>query len=565
MKSFKQNIILLISLLVLTLSGCEEKVLDKEPKQSFSEKDIWGNIELVKKYVWNKYNAINWKFKNNGDRPIFSFVMTDHGHNVFGDNYGTRLYNKGQVTPDNLGVFDGIWESKYENIRDVNVFFQRIDEVEGDEKVKNRLKGEMRFIRAWNYAELIRFFGGVPIITEPFQLKDDFQRTRDSYEACVDFIVEELNQVANNEQIPLETADSEWGRVNKGAALALKSEVLLYAASKLHDPETEPSGPLYDYDKDNKWQAASDAAEAVMDLGVYSLVQVDNWKEYQEMFLSKNQEIIFARQTHPRYTQYMRIDQQLSPNGFQGANTSYTPTPDLVSEFQMEDGESVGNSPLYDPSPNSIYKNREMRFYANIVYNGVEYRGREVEFYIPGGQDSEEGPGGWQASETGYAIRKYMDESFNWFEEVGYPVTPRIHFRLAEIYLNYAEAEYHLGNEDEARKYVNMIRSRANLPDIGSSGQELLEDIRHERNVELCFEGHRFFDVRRWMTTEDEFKDAMGIEWKYVDNQGNLDIDGELTYDMVTVQSRNFRQRQYYLPIPLTEVNRTNMQQNWGY
>jgi hypothetical protein len=161
-------------------------------------------------------------------------------------------------------------------------------------------------------------------------------------------------------------------------------------------------------------------------------------------------------------------------------------------------------------------------------------------------------------------MRKFMDESVDFNKGLG--KQPYIFFRLAEIYLNYAEAQYHLDNEPVAREYINKIRARVGMPDISSSGPQLLEDIRHERRIELCFESKRFFDVRRWMIAEEtDNKNAAGVEWKKVNANGELSPAGTLQYKMVTAQQRSFLARMYYLPIPLSEINKTDLQQNPGY
>src|SRR5699024_7655145 len=205
-----------------------------------------------------------------------------------------------------------------------------------DAAVKKRLKGEMKFIRAWSYAKLTNFFGGIPLITEPFELKDDFGVKRESYQASIDWIIKELDETV--EMVPAHVPADEWGRVTKGAVLALKSRVLLYAASKLHDPGTEPSGPLYDYNKDNKWEAVAAAAKEVIDMGQYSLVEVGDWKDYQDMFLHNTSEIIFAKPYSSQYRQNgANIGLVNSPNGYNGWSGN-VPTQDLVNAFQMKDG-----------------------------------------------------------------------------------------------------------------------------------------------------------------------------------------------------------------------------------
>ena len=207
-----------------------------------------------------------------------------------------------------------------------------------------------------------------------------------------------------------------------------------------------------------------------------------------------------------------------------------------------------------------MYQNRDLRFYANIIYNDAEYRGRNVEYWTPDGLDSKDGlMGGFHAVETGYCIRKFMREDYNFDTERA--STPYMSIRLAEIYLNYAEALYHTGDEINARKYLNMIRNRVHMPSVETSGQNLLDDIRHERRIELCFEGlHRFFDVRRWMTADVELnKPFEGISF-------TKDPDtGALSYSIHTQEPRIFKPEYYYLPIPLGEINRTDLEQNWGY
>lgn len=568
-----RSILIKVCIIVLyswTLSGCTDNLLDLSPTTSISDADVWEDIGLVQKYVTNTYNGINWPTAVSGTNPVFTDALTDNS--VCRYDYGTWPYAEGHATSTDAGIFNDIWGQMYGNIQKVNVFLSKIEAVDAEEEVKQSLIGQERFIRAWNYAQLVELYGGVPLITEPSDLSADFSKVkRNSYQECIEFIVSELDKVISNAQIPEVATGGDLGRVDKAAARAKKSEVLLYAASKLHDPGSEPGGPLFDYDVASKWQDAADAAKAVIDMPQFSLVQVSNAKDYQDLFLHTNSEIIFQRVTNSQFSHLGSLDQKFSPNGLKtpASISTYNPTQNIVDEFQMKDGKSIEESAMYDPSPATIYKNRELRFYADIVYNGAEYRGETMQFYLPDGNQSQYGPGGaGQYSLTGYTVRKYMDESYDWTSPEK-AVTPRIYFRLAEIYLNYAEAEYHLGHEDVAREYVNKIRNRVHLPDISSSGQQLLKDIMHERTIELFFEDRYFYDARRWMTAEASFKDALGISWKYVDADGKLISPSQpgarLTYSIVTAQERSFPARQYYAPIPLAEIQNSSIEQNPGY
>lgn len=575
MKIFRIIAIMFVLAGLFTFSGCEEEVLDKEPKTSFSEKDIWADFELTKMYVWNAYKALGaWGIGRMSVTNYLTSPLAGASDQAYGFHNASslRTYMRGEMNPDDMDPFDALWEDHYATIKDINEFFVNIDDVEADEDEKTRLKGEMKFIRAYVYHELANIWGGVPLIKEPFTLNDDFNVPRNSYKECVDYIVKELDEALS--MVPKTVPSSEWGRVTKGAVLALKSRTLLYAASKLHDSGTEPSGPLFNYDKANKWQEVSNAAKAVMDLNLYSLVEVNDWEEYQRMFLSNNEEVIFAKAHNPEHnhgaSEYP--DRLFRPAGFAAGWSYNQPIQNFVDDFQMEDGLSMEESPLYGPTVDSMYANREWRFYANIFYNGAPFdppltspRPGEVEYFLPGGRDGIDGPQSWNATLTGYNQRKYTDETFDGSKGLN-STTPYFYFRLAEIYLNYAEAQYHLDNEEIARNYVNMIRNRVNLPDVNSSGQELLEDIRHERKIELCFENHRFWDARRWMIAEDVFsEDAVGIEWQKLDEEGDLDPNGELSFKYFTVEERNFVERQYYLPIPRSEIQKSDLQQNMGY
>jgi starch-binding outer membrane protein, SusD/RagB family len=564
-----KKILLLISLSIFIFVGCEEKVLDKSPRDSFSDQDIWSSLPLAQKYLNNIYNVTgNWGLSNSPHEGLSS--LCDETYNIH--NVGSVIHHTGAITPDNLGTlsdrrpFVGSryhWDNLYFFIRQANIFLQNIDAVPGDEDTKKRLKGEAKFLRAKAYHRLIRFWGGVPIINNVFSLDDDFIVPRDSYKACVEFIVSELDEA--KDMVPLEVPSGEWGRVTKGAVLTLKAQVLLYAASKLHDPGSQPNGPLYTYDKANKWQDAADAIKAVMDLGIYELVQVNDAAEYQALFFGNSPEIIFAKPNDQQYSKNAIWAKYNTPNGYSGWS-GHCPTHNFVQTFQMSDGMSVDESPLYhDDGSTGMYENREMRFYANIVYQGCFYRGRNTEFYIPGGVDSKDGPGNWNTSKTGYTIRKYMDESYDF--QASIPPTPYIIYRLAEIYLMYAEAQYELGNEDIAREYVNKIRNRAHLPDLDPSlsGEELMEAIRHEKLIELCFENQRYFDITRWMIAEDVIVNAEGVEWRLLNAQGQVDPNGELKYIPITTQVRVFPKKQYYMPIPRYEVQKAELEQNDGY
>ncbi len=552
MNSINKILIVLAALAVLVFQGCEEQVLDKPPRDVFSEVDVWNDIELAKKFQTTIYNGL-WLSPY---KEIFAASSDEalSAENITGINNFTR----GMIAPDYMMQFAPIWAFEYRYIRKANIFLDGIEALEGDEEVKNVLKGETKFLRARMYFDLIKLFGGVPLITDVFELDDEFMVSRDSYESIVDWIVKELDEAAA--LVPAVRPASEWGRVTKGACLATKSNVLLHANSKLHDPSTQPSGPLFDYTKDT-WQACADAAKAVIDMPQYSLQPVETWQDYHRIFIEPNPEIIFAKVYHNNYGNRAAHICYANAPVKDGGWAEHTPLQGLIDEYEMDNGKRIYEEGSgYNPSIETIYSNREKRFYANILYHGSVWK-TPLDVVYPGGIEVSTPP----YICTGYRLRKFMDETIQYMAgENG--DTPWVWLRLAELYLNYAEAQFELGHEDIARDYVNIIRNRVGLPDITSSGQELFNDIVHERQIELCFEYHRFFDVRRWMIADStDNKDAMGIVWEKLDSQGNLDPNGTLSYRYDLFYEREFTDKMYYLPIPYSEIVKTELEQNPGY
>lgn len=561
---------IIIVFALLSVTACERDILDTVARDAFAEDLIYSDPEQVERLVFTAYNSTeSW--------GINRFQWWGRRFNIEGASYEAKfnfqdldLFRvRAGWTPSNTGLFREKWSNYWDYIRLTNEFLDRIDDSESmrlnPEKVEV-LKAEMKFLRANLYAKLIKYYGGVPILERALGLEDNFDLVRNSYEECVAFIVKELDEAAAT--LPLSRPDNELGRATKLAALAVKSRTLLYAASKLHDPNTTPNGPLYDYNKSTKWQDAADAAKAVMDLlGTPELIAVNDAAEYQKLFLSPNEQILFARPFGSEFYDFgtdanSLWDQTQAPNGYTGWALS-SPSHNFTLQFNMADGTST-NGGVFDPlHPND---GREMRYYANILFNGAQFRGREVQYYLsedvnayPHGIDSPEGLGNTQhSSKTGYNIRKFQDEAVAVAGGIS-PKRPFILYRLAEIYLNYAEAQYHLGQEATALEYLNKVSERALQPAITASGTALLAAIKRERRVELCFEGHNFFDERRWMEEEHLGFDIKGLKW-------TKKADGSVVHEEYTVVTRPYFEKHYYLPIPISEVEKApSMLQNFGY
>ncbi|MBL7737363.1 MAG: RagB/SusD family nutrient uptake outer membrane protein [Chitinophagaceae bacterium] len=544
------NILLYVFLGIVALNGisCKKDFLNRKSLNAYSESDVWTNINLVQTFVNSKYRALPSIERG---RAIPSAVplsgASSEGYAQF--NYeSAKKWNLGEVTPDNLSM--DVWQPYYDFIRSCNTFFENIDAVEGDPGIKKRLTGEMTFIRAWCYFDLTRRYGGVPLITKVYSLADtDYMVPRNTYEECIRFVADELDKAIAD--LPLSYTGNDIGRITKGAAMALKSRALLYAASPLNNPTNDQA----------KWKAASDAAEELINLGVYSLYQ----GEYGQIFLEKfNPEIILSYNVNNTRNDFFdrfehRLNVYIGPNGYHGWS-AYAPSQHLVDQFEMKNGRMISEPGSgYDPA--NPYDNRDPRFYADILFNGAPFRGRPYESFVGGYDSPQSSIENWNASVVGYNWRKYADESQPIDENLGSNQSWII-FRLAEIYLNYAEAQYGLGNEVNARKYVNFVRDRPSveMPEITASGSDLLKAIQHEREIELCFEGHRFFDVRRWKIAMDtEAKPLLGVHIEKA-------IGGALTYSYPQIQGRKFSEAHYLFPIPTYEMNKnTKLTQNPGY
>ena len=568
MKNNKLIIMLMAVVFCINLS-CE-KALEIDAADSFTEDFVYSDPEQVERIVYSVYNSTeSW--------GLNKFVWWSRRYNIENGSFEAkfnfrdldRLGLRRGWNPSNVGDLGDKWRDYWGYIREINLFFDKVDESEASELDPEKialLKAEMQFLRANLYSKLIKYYGGVPIISEAISLEsENFNIPRNSYEECVDFIVAELDAAAS--VLPETRPDNEFGRATKLAALAVKSRTLLYAASELHDPSTEPSGPLYDYTKSTKWEDAAAAAQELIDLvGERDLIAVEGEEDYRRLFLSPNEDILFARpygsDLYDFGTDVNSLwNQTQAPSGYGGWALS-SPTLNYVLQYNMADGTTTSDG-AYDPmNPN---ENREMRYYANLNFNGANYRGRDVQYYLsedvnvfPHGLDSPEGLGNvLHSSKTGYNIRKFQDESVGLTETSA--DRPFILYGLAEVYLNLAEASYHSGNEIDARKYVNKVSTRALQPEITASGTELLDAIRRERRVELAFEGHSFFDERRWMIPEHLGFDVKGLRW-------TKKVDGSVEPEEYTVIERPWFDRQYYLPIPLSEIEKAPaLIQNAGY
>lgn len=602
---------------ITMLSSCTktDEFLDKKPLGDYSEIDVWNDPALIETFVNSMYrNALGLPFTA---ELLSSYV--DESNLAW--DWDLNNFNKSLMTSDGLYGWSTSWTAQYTrhfqwaplyaNVRRTNIFFSKINSVKSDDKVKlDDLKGQAYFMRAWTYFYLTNLYGGVPIITKVYGLNDEYTVVRNSYDECIKFVVGQLDSAVMN----LPTVYATNGRVSKGAALALKSRVLLYAASELHNSAKNSvvtsgfSKPdLLGYvggDATARWTAAKNAAKAVIDLGKYSLYKPapaasdSVAQNFVELFTSKGttEDILlqfFTPKTNEDWDGY-NPGLYLGPNGYHnwGANT---PLGDLVDDYEMKDGSKFDwNNPVHKANP---YLKRDARFYATILYEGVQWRKRPTDGLaidpfskiqigyvydqsgkmIKAGLDTRSGPiEDWNGGKTGYYVRKYVDPSVD--PQYVKQDVPFKHIRYAEMLLNYAEACIELGQDAEARTYINMIRTRAGQPAIAASvtGDVLKEAYRHERRIELAYEEHRFWDVRRWLIGPVAYKQTSAVDVRYVTTETSVPAyrkaDGS-TYGAPIFSkkdtpgdARAWLNKAYFFPIMRDEMNKnTKLVQNPGY
>ncbi len=538
----------LFTVFIFAFISCDDAFLNITPSNSYTEAVVFDDPDLAAAHVNYAYRLYPWGFR----RPLQIARVSDE---ISGRGGGSSYWRilEGYATPTfttllNIWTKDGSYNfSRWPVIKQCNEFLAKTEESEIDKDVLGRLTGEVKALRAFAYFELASFYGGVPLITKPFSLEDDWKIPRDSYDNVMNFVLKELDEAIS--LLPLEYNNANLGRITKGAAMAMKARASLFYASPLNNPSKEMS----------RWQKAADAAKAVIDMGKYKL-----FPDYKLLFMEAgawNSEIIWARPTNSDIDKEARLEQLFYPNGWKGFGQVH-PIQNLVDDYEMANGKKIEEEGSgYDPQ--NPYVNRDPRFYYTILYNGAPFKERTIEVFIPGGQDGPDGvESSWNATETGYYPRKFITEEetgIGW--ETSNP--PWIWFRYGEILLNYAEAMYNLGREDVCRDYINMVRSRpsVDMPPVTESGEALWERLVNERRIELVFEENRFYDVRRWKIAEKVLsEDRMRM---YVTKNPETDL---ITYDVRLLHKANFPAHMYHAPIPQEEIDKNSMlEQNPGY
>lgn len=528
-----KHIYQLIFASTIILVSCKKDVLETIPNDRVSSNIFWkseNHARLAVNAIYPFLDTVGY------GRGIFSLdALTDIGHNNY--NYEPwALIESGVYDALNSKINDE-WAMAYAGIRAANYFLENVDKVPTENTALiNQFKGEAKTLRAYQYIKLAGLYGAVPIVATSISIDGSRTVKRDPVEKVWDFIDQELADAA--QLLPASyTGASDIGRITKGAALSLKARADLFAG---------------------RFQLAADAAQQVMGLGY------DIYSSYKNLFsyaAENNIEVILDKQ-YIKDNYSNNVFNLIGPKSQLNSESNFVPTKALVDAYEMRNGKDI-TDPTSGFDPYNPYNNRDPRLQYSIYVDGDTLPSGAIYRPAPNSGTPDAFGSTFLVSTTGFNLKKYINaEDFPNTSNCGINI---ILLRYAEVLLTYAEAKIELNQIDQSvYDAINKVRQRAdvNMPPIqtGLSQNELREIVRHERMVELAFEGLRLFDIRRWRIAEDVMTGPVyGIS--YVK-------DGQVTTVQVVAFNRVFNPSRHYLwPIPQreTDLNPNLLPQNPGW
>ena len=537
MRTYKYLIVTII--MGLSFTSCND-FLDPDPTDRLSEKLFWQNEESTDLYLNSFYPYLS-SYGNFGTSQFNNGLLTEgmtdmlkYGSYSAGVGNANRIvFNPYFVTADqSQGLV--IWTTSYERIRRVNEFLSSMSKYSTyNEDTNKRYEAQIRFIRAFLYYQLLLRTNTVIIFDK---LPDGNSKPLSPESDCWDFVEQDLDYAIQN--LPVQWDATRSGRITKGAALAMKSRAMLLA---------------------KRWEKARAAASEVINLQDNGSLVYELNKDYKNAFKSyfdngNKESILEFRYKLP--APYHSFDRDFAPGGDWANNGgSACPTQEMVEEYELATGGKADWSKWHSKTTETPpYSLLEPRFHASVLYNGASWKNRKIETFV----DGKDGyiDYGFQANTngkttTGYYLRKYLDESIADISTT-YSAQPWIEIRLAEVYLNLAEACAMLGStyDKDANNAIRTIRERVKLPYTDLTGGELMKAIRHERKVELAYEGFYYWDLRRWRMA-DSILDGVRFHGLKITQSGTT-----LTYEYIDCdkEDRKFPERFYNFPIPTTEI-----------
>lgn len=610
------------------VASCNDNFVNTSPLDQVSETAVWTDAALAEAFVTEIYGGLQL----GGFSEEMQTSMTDEASFTH-PGRGITTITEARSNPADIGWGNGSsatgnnrsisWANIYVRIRSCNLALANLASPKFDNtsKIADRLKGEALFMRAYYYHQLVRNFGGVPLVDRPYALGEaDYLAPRNTMEECINFIVKDAEDAA----ALLAGKSMASGRASQAAALALKARMLTYAASDLYDANTAKakSSVMAAFGKPEllavstgsrteRWTKAKAAAKAVLDLSGYGYnltlsapaTKEEGTTNYMNISLARNggeKEVLFGRYfINAKQEDGGRQGLFNGPNGYHNW-AGNTPIQHFVDDYEMMDGTKFSwNNAEQKSNP---YANRDPRFYASVLYDGAPWKPRTADVaakdpanqiqtgtyqIVDGSGNKVTAPGldtrkssveDWNGSYTGYYMRKFIDPSPAIVDQNTWQQIPWPFLRYTEAIFNYAEACIELGEDAEARTWLNKIRFRSGMPAITESGDALRQRYRNERRIELAFEEHRYYDARRWMIAPT----TLGRKANIINVVGTLKPGKTVTlykydrdnYDYVyTVteldpgkENRLWLDKMYFLPIHRDEINRNkNLVQNPGF
>lgn len=538
-------------------AGCDD-YLDKEPFDKLANNVIIDNEDYATSYLYQAYNFLPMGYgdretvghESSGNGWFFNFsTLCDEMRNKSGWIQSEKVYIPGLLNTKNNQI--DAWEKRYKAIRICNNLVSAMDEATfGDEADRALISAEARFVRAFQYFDLTKKYGNVPLIKIAQGLNDeDLLVSQTSQSEIFDFIYSELNSIIDILPAHADNTAAHYGRATKEAAWALNGRVMLFAG---------------------RYAQAAELNENIIDAGVFSLApDYGAYFESDGGYQSSPETIFEIMFQDPLKVHTYGAD--AAPVRF-GGGSQYNPVQEIVDEYEMANGLAI-TDPLSGYDEQNPYIGRDKRFYESVLYHGAPYKGdvMDMSFTYNAEKDKYDPTGGDAVLKTGlhtasgYYLRKFTHEST--------PVEPRPNtnswktFRYGEILLNYAEAKNEVdGAVAEVYAAINEVRDRAEMPAIAAdlSKDEMRTVIRHERHIELAYEGQRYWDLIRWKKSEEVLNNKKFTGMKvYVDKDS-----GNLRYERFVMRNKMqvFLPKHYLWPIPQDEMDKNpNLIQNEGY
>ena len=576
---------------LLGLSSCDS-FLDKEYDASLSEEKVFANATLTRQFLTNIYVNLPDGIGVYGDPQFLGAsrdCMTDNATSFWGLHYYNKINTDSYTSNDHPLL--AFWNINFTGIRKCNQFLKNVSPnvisnatVAGDDnRLYDRYRAEATFMRALFHFELVAYFGDAPILEDVILSMDDQEAmnlTRTNAAEVLKWVADQCDAV--KDVLPFRYAsEGNWGRVNGASAYALKSRALLYRASLLHNPSNDVT----------RWEEAAQAASDFITKNATQTSPFKLYDNYQKSFYEtpyQNDETILCRSIW--YTNV--IETSLLPEGFSGCAGRTNPTQNFVDCFEMNDGKTIQEAEVlgeYDPQ--DPYKNRDPRLEATIFHHGSEWgradynERRKIDVHFNSGTDKgEDYRGSFGGTFTGYYLKKFVNPDMVMQDKKTFAHAWTI-YRYAEILLNYAEAANEAGGPTykatgatlNAKDAADLVRDRSDMPALPTTLDQTAfrKRIRNERRVELSFEDHRFFDLRRWraydgVTKENELTKPYSEQLLNIYGTEVTLVNSNPVYTYATnanLEGRVFNvPKNYLFPIPYTETQKApNLGQNPGW